>query len=130
MADFSELLDIMKQTASEAIQAGSPVTVVFGTVTSDSPLSVKVDSKLQLGEKQLVLTRNVTDFENDQTAHGHLTENRGGGGGHSSYESHNHVYTGRKHWTVHHKLVVGDKVLMLRMQGGQQYVIIDRVVMQ
>lgn len=129
MADFADLIDVMKQAANEAVAASGPVTVVFGTVTGDSPLSVMVDSKLQLGEKQLVLTRNVTDFENDQTAHNHLTEKRGGGSGHASYESHDHVYTGRKHWTVHHKLVVGDKVLMLRMQGGQRYVIIDRVVM-
>lgn len=129
MADFADLIDVMKQAANEAVAASCPVTVVFGTVTSDSPLSVVVDSKLQLGEKQLVLTRNVTDFKNDQTAHNHLTEKRGGGSGDASYESHDHVYTGRKHWTVHHKLVVGDKVLMLRMQGGQRYVIIDRVVM-
>lgn len=129
MANYSDFAVILKQMATEAVDAASPVAVVFGIVTSESPLSIKVDAKLQLGEKQLILTRNVTDFENDQTAHGHLTENRGGGGGHASFESHNHVYTGRKHWTVHHKLITGDKVLMIREQGGQRYVIIDRVVM-
>ena len=129
MVDYNDLISIIKQAANESVNAAVPVAVVFGTVTAVSPLSVKVDAKLQLGERQLVLTRNVTDFENDQTAHDHQTENRGGGGGYAAYESHNHVYTGRKHWTVHHKLLVGDKVLMLREQGGQRYVIIDRVVM-
>ena len=81
MANYSDFAVILKQMATEAVDAASPVAVVFGIVTSESPLSIKVDAKLQLGEKQLILTRNVTDFENDQTAHGHLTENRGGGGG-------------------------------------------------
>ena len=129
MADFAELFGVMQEISSNANSAGCPVTVCFGTVTSEAPLKILVDQKLQIGEAQIILTRNVTDFENEQTAHSHLTENRGGGGGHAAFESHNHVYTGRKPFTMHHKLITGDKVLLIREQGGQRYIVIDRGVM-
>lgn len=128
MADYSALLSIIKQASNEAIEASQPVKICFGTVTGVSPLTIKIDQKLELSTAQLVLTRNVTDYWTDETVD-HLTENRGGGGGHASYESHNHNYKGRKPFLIHHTLLVGDKVLLLREQGGQRYVVIDRVVM-
>lgn len=126
--NYDALLKLFKQIASETIAAGAPAAVCFGTVTSDDPLMIKVDQRLDLTAAQLVLSRNVTDFYTDETVD-HLTENRAGGSGNSSYESHNHNYKGRKSFLIHHKLVVGDKVVLLRVQGGQQYVVLDRVVM-
>ncbi len=41
--------------------------------------------------------------------------------------SHTHKYNGLKTYTVHNCLVVGDEVVLLRMQGGQKYIVLDRV---
>ena len=41
--------------------------------------------------------------------------------------THKHEYKGRKKIMLHHGLKVGEQVMLLRVQGGQNYVIIDRV---
>lgn len=128
LANFDELIKTFKQIAKETIAANAPVTVCFGTVTSEEPLQILVDQKLPLSQAQLILTRNVTDYVTDETVD-HLTENRAGGSGDPAFESHNHNYKGRKQFTIHHKLLVGDKVVLLREQGGQRYIVLDRMVM-
>lgn len=128
LADYDFLVKVFKQIAKETNAAEKPVTVCFGTVTSEEPLQILVDQKLPLSQAQLILTRNVTDYYTDETVD-HLTENRGGGSGDPAFESHNHNYKGRKQFLIHHKLLVGDKVVLLREQGGQRYIVLDRVVM-
>lgn len=41
--------------------------------------------------------------------------------------SHTHEYKGKKKFTVHLALNTGEKVLLLRADGGQQYIVLDRV---
>jgi len=41
--------------------------------------------------------------------------------------THSHAYTGTKAFTVHNKLKAGDNVVLLRVQGGQKFVILDVV---
>ena len=52
-------------------------------------------------------------------------------GGFSTAESgagaHTHGYTGRKSFTVHNALTVGEKVILIRLQGGQKFLVIDRL---
>lgn len=62
MPDANELVDTLKRAAVEAVEAGKPVNVYFGEVVSASPLKINVEQKMILGEKQLILSRNVTDF--------------------------------------------------------------------
>lgn len=40
---------------------------------------------------------------------------------------HNHAYTGKKHFTVHLALKKGEQVILLRADGGQKYIVLDRV---
>ncbi|MDN9478306.1 DUF2577 family protein, partial [Clostridioides difficile] len=62
--------------------------VVFGTIESISPLRVKIEQKLSIGEIFLIQT---DTFKR---------------------------YTDKK---------IGDKVVLIRMQGGQQYLVLDRM---
>lgn len=68
LPDANELVDTLKRAAVEAVKAGKPVNVYFGEVVSASPLKINVEQKMILGEKQLVLSRNVTDFKTKITA--------------------------------------------------------------
>lgn len=129
LANYDALIKTFKQIVKDTITASAPAAVCFGVVTSVEPLTILVDQKLPLTSMQLILTRNVTDFYTDETVN-HITENRAGGSGDAAYESHNHGYVGRKQFLIHHKLLVGDKVVLLREQGGQRYVVLDRVVME
>lgn len=42
--------------------------------------------------------------------------------------SHSHSVSGRKTMKIHNGLKVNDEVLLMRMQGGQKYIVIDKVV--
>lgn len=60
---MADLVSSMKKAAMEAVEAGRPMTVCFGVVESVQPLRVVVEQKLTLTEKQLLLTRSVTDYD-------------------------------------------------------------------
>lgn len=143
MANYNALLDIMKQAGANATKASNPVSVCFGKVTSAEPLKILVEQKITLGSAQLVLTRNVIDYDASVTVdwqtetalgtHSHTVKSE------ESTEdaelntnevdlSHNHKLDGRKTMTIHNALQTGDKVVLLRVQGGQKYVVMDRVV--
>lgn len=112
MADANAFIETMKRAALEAHEASRPVNVCFGEVISVSPLKIKVEQKLLLGEKQLVLTRNVTDYvttvseSNTDSADKKLSE---------------------KQIIVRNGLRAGDLVIIVRQQEGQKFIVIDRI---
>lgn len=117
MPDYSALVKAMKRAGTEAVNAENPTAICFGKVVSASPVQVLVDQKMTLGLAQLVLTRNVTDYETEVTIEWES----------ETMEEHVHELKGKKKMTVHNALTVGDEVILLRQQGGQRYIIIDRV---
>lgn len=82
------MLDIIKQAGAGAVEAGSPVHLLFGEVVSANPLSVRVDQRFTLPWEFLILPESLLLRGVEQ----------------------------------------GDKVILLRMQGGQRYLVLDRVV--
>lgn len=132
--DTNELVRLVKQAAVEAVRADAPMTICYGNVTSTAPLKIQVDQKKILSEAQLILTDNVRDFnvvlstiEGDGKSEGpHYTENESGGAGDAAFATHRHRYQGRKKWRVHNALKMGEKVILLRCDGGQKYVVLDR----
>lgn len=123
---LADLLQVIKKAALEAVEASKPVKVLFGTVTAVDPLVITVEQKKVLTQEFLTLTWAVKDHYIDMTVD-HTTENASGGSGDSAYAAHNHPYVGRKTFLVHNGLTVGEKVLLLEMQGGQNFVVVDRV---
>lgn len=149
MPDAVGLVKIIKKTAMDAMEAANPASVCFGKVTGTEPLQIKVEQKMTLGESQLVLTRNVTDHslavsvEWDTEAHkdagsASISGNTGLSGEPEHKHpfsasvtagegSHNHTVSGRKEITIHNGLVAGDEVILIRMQGGQKFIVVDRI---
>ncbi len=62
-----QLLNIIKKAAKDAIDEATPANIMFGTVTSTSPLNINVEQKLNLTSEFLVLTKNVVDYTVDVT---------------------------------------------------------------
>lgn len=126
--DINQLVKLVKRAAVEAVQASSPTGVEYGFVTSASPLEITVDQKKILTEAQLILTDAVRDYAVEMTTlpEFHETEETSGGSGDAAFASHKHKYQGRKKWKVHNALKTGEKVILLRCDGGQQYVVLDR----
>lgn len=133
---MADIIEAAKIAALRAVEASKPSGVYLGTVTSISPLKINVEQKMTLESPQLILARDVTEYKVDmtvdhwtenETAHTHAVIDTYTGGGTSEPTTHRHAYKGRKTFTVHNGLIVGDKVILLRVQGGQKYVVLDRV---
>lgn len=135
MLDNNDLLVAIKKSAVEAVEAMNPTALVFGKVTSSSPLKINVEQKMTLTAAQLVLTRNVTNhtvnvtmnWTSENAVHDHSYTDDGSSMTTGS-NTHNHQVKGAKSITIHNGLVVGDGVVLMRMQGGQKYLVLDRVV--
>jgi len=132
------LIDSIKKCQKDQINNMQLTNVVIGVVTSIEPLEIDVDQKYILTEKQLILSRNVTDYEFEMTVE-HKTEDHththdievidtytSGGSGEIEEETHNHEYKGRKTFLVHNALKVGEKVILIKANGGQKFFVIDR----
>ncbi len=148
--DANDFVCMLKKASIEAVEASKPTSVIYGKVISKSPLKIQVEQKMTLTTKQLVLTRNVTDYVVDMSmdwsaepslgAHSHSfsgTTKTAGEPRHSHSFSgttnltsltHSHSVKGRKSVTIHNGLSVGEVVMLIRMQGGQKYIVMDRVV--
>lgn len=100
----SKSVENIKKAALDAVKATMPSGVYYGTVQSTSPLKIVVEQKMTLTDKQLVLSSLVKDFKVDMT----LNETR-------------------QNVTIHLGLKSGEKVMLLRVQGGQQFIVLDRV---
>lgn len=132
--DINELVRAVKQAAIDAVKADGPMGVCFGTVTAASPLEITTDQKLVLKEAQLILTNAVRDYTVEMTvdhvteviSHGHQVVDTYTGGGSATPMDHSHPYKGRKSFRVHLGLKAGEKVTMLRCDGGQKYIVLDR----
>lgn len=98
------LLETIKKAAIEAVIASNPVSIKFGTVKSISPLNISIEQRLTLEESHLVLTSLVSDFD-IELSKAQTTEKA-------------HVHLGLK---------VGETVILLQVQGGQKYIVLDRV---
>lgn len=103
MPDATELLKTIKKTAMDAVKAGKPADILFGTVTSASPLRISVEQQFELSEGQIILTENVTDYSVNMDVDGTL-----------------------RNITVRNGLNTGDEVILIRKAGGQKFVVLDR----
>lgn len=106
MSDYGDLLGVIKRSALEAMEASQPVRIYYGSVIGTEPLRILVDQRLTLGAAQVVLTRNVTDYEVRVT---------------KDDEDGTTVI-------VHNALKIGENVILCRQQGGQKFVVLERMV--
>lgn len=107
--------DTIKRLGIGAMEASNPVSVMYGQVTKTDPLEILVDQRFPLDEDFLIVTERLTRYEIDL--------------------KHNHIYSGGEtedaltdKIVIREGLKVGDSVLLLRVQGGQKYVVWDKVV--
>lgn len=121
LRNMDDILKMFKKAAKDAIEASDPTAIQFGEVISIAPLKILVEQKKLLTIAQLVLTRNVKDYEIEMTVE-HVTEEGNGP------DTHTHEYKGKKKFTVHNALKIGEKVMLVKMQGGQKYIVWDKEV--
>ncbi|MHA7966605.1 DUF2577 domain-containing protein [Paenibacillus sp. CAU 1782] len=101
------MLELIKKAGMGAVEAGNPVQLLQGEVVSANPLSVKVDQRFVLPADFLIVPESLTELEIDLSQ----------------------VYgSNTAPILVRRGLEAGDSVILLRMQGGQRYLLLDRLV--
>lgn len=100
-----DFLQIIKKAAVEAVEASSPAKVMYGTVVASSPLAVRIEQRLTIPEAFLTLTKNVRDYKVRMSVNGGTEQE----------------------YTVKNGLKTGDRVMLLREQGGQNYIVLDKI---
>nr|WP_090586370.1 MULTISPECIES: DUF2577 domain-containing protein [unclassified Paenibacillus] len=97
---MSQMLDVIKKASLGAVDAGQPVALLFGEVVSVSPLEVLVDERFRLPAESLLVPESL--HRKELTVAGQTVAIRDG-------------------------LAAGERLLLLRVQGGGQFVALDRV---
>lgn len=122
------LVQLIKKIAMDAVRAAKMCDYVTGVVTSEDPLKVKITNSFEIGNEFLVVPQSMTDHEIEVTIekeYGWKTKVQSGGSG----TSHNHdIALEKVKIKVHNALKAGDEVLMMRKSGGQEFVVMDKVV--
>lgn len=124
------LLKGIKCAAKDVGDAEKPVRVCYGTVTKDSPLEITVDQKTILEAEDLILCRNVTDYECDvefSLKTEKLQHNHTGVHGTTSVQTLQYEVKNKKKMKVYNALKKDDVVFLIREQGGQRFIVIDRI---
>lgn len=132
MSDYSILTRLIKTAATEAVETAKPVAVLFGTVQSVSPLSIFVDQKTILEAHEIILSERVTDyqtklsFDNPEIKQVYTVWDM-----EEKEESSKQKIAFKKKQqhdiTLYQALKANDKVILLRVQGGQKFIVIDRI---
>lgn len=127
MPDANGLVEAMKRASRDEREASKPVNVYFGEVISKSPLKINVEQKMILGENQLILARNVTDYMTTVTVQWATEKGVLSDGKTTATPLHTHGIVGTKNFLMHNALEVGDEVIIIRQQEGQKFIVIDRI---
>lgn len=137
MAKITNITQAIQVAAAKTYSAMSPMAILVGKVTSIEPLKIFVGTaNAELTKEHLILTNAVTDHYVDVHV-SHLTDTISGEWdtthGHSDAGSgtiptdHIHSYSGRKKIKIYNGLQVGEFVVILKAEGGNSYVVLDRI---
>lgn len=127
-----ELANLVRKAGKQAVEQGAPVNVLIGTVTQINPLVISVDQKFPISAEFLYLTDNVRDYKTklsfDNPSVKHVVKDYTM----QDEEGTNYKITFQdkaiNDVTIYNGLKVGERVLLLRVQGGQKFVVLNRVV--
>ena len=120
---YSGIIPIIKQAAIDAVNSTQPVTVLFGKVTKEDPLEIQVNPKLVLKAKHLIIPDSLTK----KTIEKEKFELKGKT---KSTDEHYHTIDDNFEVIIDNRLKKGESAILLRLVGGNQYLILDRAVSQ
>lgn len=105
MISLSNPNEAIKKIALQAVENSKPMTLQRGIVVRIDPLEITVEQRLLLSREFLILTDAVRNYSVDIT-----------------YNSSQIKET----IIIHNKLKAGECVLLIRVPGGQEYIVWSR----
>lgn len=146
MPGGERLVQCMRQAASKTQNPSRKTDIVYGVVQNASPLTVLVDNRLELTEEFLILSPfcfraafdlTISDHKHSvsvksisQTDHQHNTETKptqpAGGFNITPSASAENAGGHKVSVTLWDNLAKGDRLVMLRVKEGQEYLVLYR----
>ena len=129
----SKLVKIMQEAGKPP--TGEVTDLLFGVVTSVSPLKIKIDNRFEVDEKFLILSALVKETvinipEREENKHLHVipehTTSPAGDGPHTHTIPQMNTYSASPSILLWRDLIVGDKVRVLRVNQGQMFYVLER----
>ena len=119
------LLETMKKVAEQSQNANVPAAFLFGNVTATSPLTIRVDNRFDITGEAIVVMKEFRagyypTHRHSGFADSPTTQPKGGGSG-------DYLTNTGPTSEYYYGLAVGDKVVLLRNQGGQSFLVLGRV---
>lgn len=110
------MLEQIKRVAAQTEKAGVPARFMFGIVTETAPLTVMVDSRFPITAPGLIVP---------QELNGHTHEVNAAVTGESQQHTHT-IPAATTSPEAGAGLKKGERVILLRNQGGQEYLVLGR----
>lgn len=125
-------LEIINTATRRMVESMQMADVEYGRVTCENPLEITTDQKTTIPHNYLTLTNAVKEHSVDVTVTWQTEDNthkhgNGNEGQPTDEATHKHEIKGRKRITIHSGLKSGERVILLRKRGGQDYIVLDRV---
>lgn len=109
--DNTDFINTIKRIALNAVDTTKPVNIVYGKVVSTNPLKIKIEQKITVSSKQLIIPSKFKVEKKEVNIK-------------FTYEEQEIQATGE--FTIDNSFKNNDTVIMLRLQGGQKYLVIDK----
>lgn len=107
---------------------------MFGKVISTSPLKINVEQRLTLDESHLILTSNVRDYKTkisfDNPGIKNIVKNYSMDDIPGTDYKLSYQQPIQNDITVYNGLKMNESVMLLQIQGGQKYIVLDRVAIE
>lgn len=105
---MGNMIDLIKQASVNAINAGNPLDIEFGTIIDES-LTIRIDQKRILSKEFFIIPESLIRYEVDLT-HSHLETSSALG-----------------KIVIREGLKKGDIVALLMIEKGNRFLILDKV---
>jgi hypothetical protein len=116
-----ELIDVMHMIGQQGQKASQPTDMVLGTVSNTSPLEIRINNTTApLRNQVLMLTSNVIEYKIPYSIRNRDIV---------CYENGTALPVDQQWITLNRSLEVGDKVIMLKVNSGQKYIVLSRLFM-
>ena len=109
----SGLLEIVKQAALNVIENKQMCDLRYGEVVSVSPLKIRLTPQLTIPDSLLIVPQHLTDYSTDYSVQ-------------VNTDGTNSTVSGGT-LLINNGLKIGDKVALIRKQGGQSYFVLGRI---
>lgn len=130
MNHTQNLLNTIKNINKDMQASAQGMSIVFGQVISANPLQIKVGEKLVLDEDFLTLSYAVREKKiNIQHTHTYTDSTRSSTSTKTTSNTSSVLpNTNFSEYILIPALKTGEEVILIRMEGGQQFIVLDRVV--